>query len=166
MKNNLLVFSLILMLATACFPSCKSSEGTTPKGTPVGFTEIKTGNNSSYSQFETLTINKHEELISAWSNFFMKYDRKPPIPSIDFESKTLIAVALGERNNGGYAIKIKSISETNTSISVVTEEVKPGSTCNSTTSMVYPFQLVEILKTDKSITFTKTVKVNECGKNF
>ncbi len=166
MKCKTLIFSLIFLLGTIVLSSCKSGKEATPTGTAIKFSEIKTGTNSSYSEFTTFEIHNFQELAEVWSNFFTKYDRKPPIPKIDFENKMLIAAALGERNSGGYSIKIKSVLETNQTMIVVTEETKPGNTCNSATVMVYPFQLVEISKTGKPITFTKTVKVNECEKGF
>ena len=156
---------LILVLSTITLLSCKSSEPQS-KGTSISFTEIKSGNNSGSLVYKTLIINNREELIAAWSIFFVKYDRKPPIPNIDFENKTLIAAFLGERNSGGYSIKIKSILETKKLITIITEENRPGKTCLSSAVMIYPFQLIEMPKTEKEILFSKTVKTNECGKGF
>tara|TARA_B100000809_G_C15063620_1_gene503358 strand:- start:844 stop:1338 length:495 start_codon:yes stop_codon:yes gene_type:complete len=164
MKNNILILHLIF--ATITLFSCKSSKDLKPKESPITFTEIKTGENSNYLAFTTFEIRNFNELTAVWVNLFANYDRKPPIPSFDFENKMLIAVALGERNNGSYSIKIESVLETKNRVIIIAEENKPGSTCNSPTVMVYPFQLIEIPKTDKEITFTKTLKVNECGKGF
>jgi len=166
MKNKTLMSFLIIAMATTVFSSCKSNKETVVKGSSISFIEIKTGQNSGYSKFTTIEIHNVKELSEVWVNLFAKYDRKPPIPTIDFEKKMLIAVALGERNNGSYSIKIESILETKNGITVITEENKPGNTCNSTSVMVYPFQLIEISKTTNPITFTKIIKTNECGKEF
>lgn len=161
MKIKIILLTLILF---ALF-SCKSGE-IKSKGTPVAFNEIKTGENSAYSKFTTLEIHSFKELSASWTKLFAKYDRKPPIPTIDYEKNMLLVVALGERSNAGYAIKVKSIMESKNELSVITEETKPGNTCNSAMVMAYPFQLIEIPKTEKPIKFRMTVKINECGKGF
>jgi len=163
-KHTVIKYLWSLLLTTMLF-SCKNSEPIA-KEERIPFTAIKSGNNSSSEVYKTMVINNQEELIEAWSLFFVKFNRKPPIPNIDFTSKTLVAVFLGERNNGGYSIKIKSVIKTNDKIAIVTEETKPGSSCMSTSVMVYPFQLIEIPKTNKPFAFTKTITINDCDKDF
>jgi hypothetical protein len=159
--------SLILPLFfTAILFSCKSSKEIKLKVTEINFTEIETGKNSNYTAFTTEEIHSIKELSAVWLNLFAKYDRKPPIPIIDFENKMLIAIALGKRNSGSYSIQVKSILETKNGININASENKPGASCNTSSVMVYPFQLIEIPRTAKKITCTKTVEVNECDKGF
>ena len=162
MKKLILISTLVLN-AILQF-SCSSTKNVSSPTSTINFTEIKSGENSDYTEFTTVEIRSFKELTAVWVRLFSKYDRKPPLPNIDYENNMLIAVILGERNNGGYSIKTKSILETKRNISITTEEEKPGNTCLTNSVMTYPFQLIEIPKTDKEITFTKTVKVNECGK--
>lgn len=163
MIKNSFILSLFF---TAILFSCKSSKEIKLKVSPIVFSEIQTGKNSNYSEFTTKEILNIKELSDVWVNLFAKYDRKPPIPLIDFENKMLIALALGERNSGGYSIQVNSILETKNNININVSENKPGSTCMTSSVMVYPFQLIEIPRTAKRITFTKTVNINECDKDF
>ena len=165
LKKHTIIKCLLSLLVTASLFSCKNSEPIA-KEEPVPFTTIKSGNNSESEVYKTMVINNREELTEAWSLFFVKFNRKPPIPNIDFTSKTLVAAFLGERNNGGYSIKIKSVIKTNDKTTIVTEETKPGSNCMSTSVMVYPFHLIEIPKTNKPFVFTKTITINDCDKDF
>jgi hypothetical protein len=164
MKTN--IFLICLLFNLSIFSSCKNSKELNSKGKTINFTAIKSGENSNYTQFTTIEINNFKELSNVWGNFFAKYDRKPPIPSIDFEKNRLIAVALGERNSGSYSIQVISILETKNNINIVIKENKPGPSCTTSSVMVYPFQLIEIPQPSKPITYTKTVKVNECGKEM
>ena len=163
MVRNLLILSLCF---TAFLFSCKSSKEIKSKATPIIFTEIKTGKNSNYTEYTTEEIHNTKDLSDVWVNLFAKYDRKPPIPIIDFENKMLIAIALGKRNSGSYSIQVNSILETKNGININVSEKQPGSSCITSSVMVYPFQLIEIARTTKKITFIKTVEVNECEKGF
>jgi hypothetical protein len=164
MKKNIFILSILLPLAI--FSSCTSSQNLNEKGNAINFTAIKRGGNSNYTKFTTVEIHNFKELGEVWGNFYAKYDRKPPIPTIDFEKNMLIAVALGERNAGSYSIQVKSILETKTNITIVVEENKPGASCTTASVMVYPFQLIEITQQNKPITYAKTLKVNDCNKGM
>ena len=158
-------FILFLFLTSTLF-SCKSSKENKSKATPIVFSEIQTGKNSSYTKYTTKEIVNIKELSAVWINLFTKYDRKPPVPTIDFDNKMLVVIALGERNTGGYSIQVNSILETKNEIKINVSENKPGPTCLTSSVMVYPFQLIEIPKTAKKITFTKAVDIHECDKGF
>ncbi len=161
--NKLTIISILLLFFA--FESCKSTK-VVDNRTSVSFNEIGSGANSNYTEFTTIEIRTFEELSKVWVNFYAKYDRKPPIPNIDFDKSMLLAVALGEKSNGSYSVKIISVLEMKKNIAVTTEENKPGSSCNSTSMMVYPFHLVEIPTTKKPFLFEKSIKVNECGKGY
>lgn len=162
MKKTILILTLII---TAFLQfSCQNSKNVNTTLTPVNYSEIKAGNNSDYNEFTSIKITSTKELTVVWNRFYSKYDRKPPVPNIDFETEMLIAVALGERNSGGFTIHITKVLESDKVIFITAEETKPGNSCASPSVMIYPFQLILVPKSDKEITYTKTVKINECGK--
>tara|TARA_B100000809_G_scaffold266057_1_gene327129 strand:+ start:10005 stop:10514 length:510 start_codon:yes stop_codon:yes gene_type:complete len=128
----------------------------------VAFTEVKSGENSDYKKAQNLIITTQEEMDLNWSKMFGKYPRKPPIPMVDFETKQLLLVAMGEQATGGYTIKVSSIEKTTKGILVTIEDAKPGKACNNTSALIYPFQLIEMPKTEKEITFARVSKINAC----
>ena len=93
---------------------------------------------------------------------FGKYPRKPPIPMVDFETKQLLLVTMGEQANGGYTIKVSTIEKSIKGILVTIEDAKPGKACDNTSAITYPFQLIEMPKTEKEITFARVSKINTC----
>lgn len=163
---------LAIVLITLLF-SCKASEKETLVGAQgksseavesntIDFTEIKSGENSDYKKAQNIVITTQLEMDLAWGKMFGKYPRKPPIPMIDFETKQLLLVTMGEQPNGGYSIKVKAMLKTPKGILVTLEDSKPGKTCNTTSALIYPFQLVEIPKSEEKLSFTRVSKVNEC----
>ena len=166
---------LAIVLITLLF-SCKASEKETligekgkeqvevllEKTNPIEFTEIKSGQNSDYKKAQNLIITTQEEMDSAWMKMFGKYPRKPPIPMVDFETKQLLLVTMGEQANGGYTIKVSTIEKSIKGILVTIEDAKPGKDCDNTSAITYTFQLIEMPKTEKEITFARVSKINTC----
>ena len=164
---------LAIVLITLLF-SCKASEkeiltGVQEKGkalleknNPIVFTEVKNGENSDFIKAENLIITSQKDMDLTWMKMFGKYPKKPPIPMIDFEIKQLLLVAMGEQANGGYSIKVTAIVKTAKGIVITIEDAKPGKSCNNTSAITYPFQLIEMPKTEKGITFARISKISAC----
>lgn len=128
----------------------------------VQFTEIKSGENSSYKKAQNTVISTQKEMDLAWGEMFAAYSRKPPIPMMDFEKSQFLLITMGEQANGGYSAKVKSIVKTPKGMVVTIEDAKPGKTCNTTSALTYPFQLIEMPKTDQALSYVRVAKVNEC----
>ena len=79
---------LILTIFTALF-SCKSSQ-LESSGTPLRIKELNSGYSSGYTTPSNIEIRNLKELNSVWGQLFIKFDRKSPIPNIDFENKMLV----------------------------------------------------------------------------
>ena len=159
---------LLLILTLCTFFACKSSEQTKTANPPIAtekpieFNVIKSGTNGIYKSATELKIEESAKLDAVWAELFKNYSRQAPIPIVDFTKNSVIVVTMGEQNSGGHSIKISSVSETDKAIIVNIEESKPGSTCITTSVMTYPFQLIEIPKSDKKFIFNRTKKVIEC----
>lgn len=142
----------------------KTVEKVTAMDEKITFTVIKNGDNSTYKKAQNNILNTQQELDLAWGKMFGNFLRKPPIPMVDFETKQLILVAMGEQANGGFSIKIASINETVTDRTVTIEDAKPGKTCANTSALIYPFQLVEVTKTTKKYIYKRISSIKECEK--
>jgi len=163
---------LAIVLITVLF-SCKASEKETLIGVKgdeknvettenIGFTVIKSGENSTYKKTQNIIITTQQEMDLAWGEMFAAYSRKPPIPMMDFETKQFLLVTMGEQASGGYSIKVKSITKTDNKTTVTIEDTKPGKACNTTSALIYPFQLIEIPKIAEKLNFIRVSKINEC----
>ena len=156
------LFSVLVILVSFC--SCKTQEKATTSAKKIEFNVIKNNSNSSYKTAKEIKINSTDELNIVWAELFNKYDRKPPIPIFDFEKSMLIAVTAGEKTNGGFKIKVASIIETSKSTVITIAESKPGEGCMTTSVMSYPFELIELQKIEKDITFKRVSTTYDCDK--
>jgi hypothetical protein len=148
--------------------SCKPSEATskTKKEAvahePLVVVVLNNGHNGGFIEKENRIITSEEELKSVWNQAFKNYSKKEPLPEVDFSKNIVVLVALGERNAGGYSIKVKNAVPTKAGILVTVEETSPGKTCMLTTAMTYPYQIVQLNTTNKKITFSANAIVAEC----
>ena len=163
-KTILLIFftSVITVLS-----SCNANKSTVKTATEsnsqvIDFRELNTGTNSGFSEKTNEAIYNQIEYNNAWERAFSKYFQKPKPQKIDFENKQLILVAMGERNSGGYKIRVKSVEESETNIIVIIEETKPGNSCLTTSVMTYPYQIIEIKKIPKKLIFQTEEKIIDC----
>ena len=164
---------IAIVLMTLLF-SCKASENKniavsqqkvemgSEKTSEIVFKEIKSGQNSDFIHLENIIITTQKEMDLNWMKMFGKHPRNPPIPMIDFETKQLLLATSGEQPNGGYTIKVKSIIQTAKGIIITIEDAKLGKTCNTTSALVYPFQLIEMPKTEGEIIFARESKIKPC----
>ncbi|WP_306350196.1 protease complex subunit PrcB family protein [Flavobacterium sp. '19STA2R22 D10 B1'] len=75
------------------------------------------------------------------------------IPKIDFNKEKVVALFLGQKNSGGYAIGIKSVVEKKGKIYVTVKKTSPKEGEMSTMAMTNPFCIAKI-KSNKEIVIT------------
>lgn len=74
------------------------------------------------------------------------------VPRIDFTKETVVAVFLGQKNSGGYAIKIKNAIEKDDKIYIEVEKISPQPGQGVTMAMTNPYSIAKINST-KAIVF-------------
>ncbi len=84
------------------------------------------------------------------------------IPSVNFDTNTLLAVFAGTKNTGGYSTEINLVTESADSIQVEVLEKEPSPDCMTTQAVTSPYQIVKIAKTTKPIRFNTTQKIVNC----
>jgi len=163
------VFSLMILIVLF---SCSSSKdaGSSDKKPSVTttkkmeFESIAKGTNSEFVKKQNQVITKIEDLDKAWSVAFAGAVRSKPVPVIDFETQMVLLVALGERTNGGYAIKLNEIREKDKYIEVDVVESQPGKTCVTPSVIVYPYEIVVVEKSEKEVVFKDLQQIIACEK--
>ena len=91
-------------------------------------------------------------------------------PELSFDSHVVVAVVLGERPTGGYAVDIDAIqaSEDGREMRVEFTESVPGGNCAVTQALTSPYVLVAVDVQDESIdtnaeaTFSKSEETRSC----
>ena len=73
------------------------------------------------------------------------------VPKIDFAKQRVVAVFLGQRNSGGYAIKIKNVTEKDNKVYVELEKASPKTGENVTMAITNPYSIAKINSTKEII---------------
>jgi len=71
------------------------------------------------------------------------------VPKVDFSKSRIVALFLGQRNSGGYEIKVKHVEEKAGKIVVTVEETKPEEM--ATMAITNPYTIVKINSTKEII---------------
>ena len=105
-------------------------------------------------------------LTTEWSNFWSILKEssipRPPLPSINFNENTAIAVVDSLRPTGGYAITITDIQKSATGVVVHAVHQSPGPDCVSAQSFTKPYNIVMTPKFSGEATLNLTETVYAC----
>lgn len=167
--------SLLVILA-----ACKSTKETTTEVTnttnttettktdaaptfkEVIFSTLSEGNNGGFMGKQNVVITSQEKLEEVWNEAYSNYMKKPAVPILNFEGKMVLLTTMGEQNNGGFSIKVASITEHENNVMVIVEENIPDNNCMTTSVITYPYEIVEMPKTIKKIVFKNVEKIYSC----
>ncbi|MGV3708599.1 MAG: protease complex subunit PrcB family protein [Gemmatimonas sp.] len=85
-----------------------------------------------------------------------------PAPTVDFAKTSLVLLALGDRNTGGYSVKTDSVSEQAGNVTVHFTVTSPGSDCMSAQMLTAPVQVISFDKPRGTIQFKRIDKTEKC----
>ena len=105
-KGIILVGLSLLIVGSAVIPSIFFSG---IKSIP--YESISKGSWSGIDEEVYYVINTQEEWEDLWERTLSGTSPTPPVPEINFQDKTIIAVYMGVCSSSGYSIKIKVIAQ-------------------------------------------------------
>jgi hypothetical protein len=161
----------------ASFSACADPPSPPPESSPVrephlGFTPLSADIVSPYygglDKPDYRLLKSAEEWSELWSELEPRTSREQgqttpnPVPVIDFNTHSLIVAAVGGRSHGGYAVEIRSVSESAGRILVTVMEKEPGPHCMTTQAIAYPISIATIPKTEKAVDFNILRRVESC----
>ncbi|WP_197505861.1 protease complex subunit PrcB family protein [Urechidicola croceus] len=154
MKYLLFFFTLTIASCNAKKESVQNvTNDTTVMKNQMKIEVLAEGSHGGYETSKYIIIKEEKTLREVFTKVNMI--RRPgfPIPKIDFENEMVIALFMGQKNNGGYGISVKNIVDTDDSIEIQIKEVEP----EGMTTMVIcqPFYFCKIPKSDKNVVFKK-----------
>ncbi|MGV3772998.1 MAG: protease complex subunit PrcB family protein [Verrucomicrobiales bacterium] len=148
------VFALCLACSQAFLgadePSAPKLEGESQTATnkvEASAIQIRTVQKSSFSGIRTplkVVIDDQE----AWSEFWSKHTATmkpaPALPIVDFSTEVVLAVGLGRKNTGGYAIEITEVRPKGKRLEVIVQERTPPDRAMTIQSLTAPIHMVAI----------------------
>jgi hypothetical protein len=139
-----------------------TSASITNKGM-VPFTMLQSGTDAtSITDRTNYRINNATDLATLWP---LIYGEKgaAPMPTVDFSKYEILAIFDGSHSQGGYSVSVKSVADENAVRTVTINHEKPGSTCTVPNTPTNPFVIIEVPKTEFSLSHDDVMGMNMCS---
>ena len=120
---------------------------TAAPSTPVLFTELAHGTNSTVATRANYIIKSSAELTQLWKMI----DARGQSPTIDFTENAVVAVFAGKEPTAGYSIDVSQVADSGVRKVMVTL-TKPGFSCLLAETTTSPYQVIELPKTTLPLT--------------
>jgi hypothetical protein len=85
-----------------------------------------------------------EELVTAWNRAHGSALQAPPLPGVDFERETLLAVFLGQKPTGGYGADVRGVTLEGGDLFIDLIEASPGPGAMVTQALTSPWLLMRV----------------------
>lgn len=111
---------------------------------------------SGIGDFRAVVVNDPVTWAQLWAEHTAFQQPAPPLPVIDFATRTAVGVFLGSRPNGCYAVRIDEIHVDIDAVRVYFSERRPALNELCTQAVTTPAHIVTIAKTALPFVFVKT----------
>ena len=108
---------------------------------------------SGFREPARVLIDNQQEWRSFWETYQAGRFPKTDPPNVDFEQYQVVAVMMGERNTGGYAISIAGVFESSDRTIVRVLETSPGRDCAVIQAITSPVTAATIPRSTLPIEF-------------
>lgn len=93
-----------------------------------------------------------------WTALWKAHDYDRPVPAVDFSREMVVAVFMGSRPTGGYAVEIVSAAEREGALVVSYRERAPSRDAMTAQVLTSPFHMVAIAKHAGEVRFERAGK--------
>jgi hypothetical protein len=139
------VASLVLLLATCT--ACAAVAAT------VSFSTLAKGLASGVDEPAQVVVRSQTEWAALWSRHMRTQTAPPQPPPVDFSRDMVVALFMGTRPTGGYAIAITQVERTAAGLSIRYRTARPDPSAMQTQALTQPFHLIALPRVDDPVTF-------------
>jgi len=152
-----IIFLPLLLGVTLSLSGC-ADEATAEDPLPESeFSELQSGLHADNdTQKQSKVIVNQEDYVKELS----VYTSASP-ESIGFSTGKVLLVDMGQRNTGGYSIKVTSVDISENYVVAHVNLMQPGQNCLVTDVLTNPYQFV-FIPTQKEILITERITLEEC----
>lgn len=112
---------------------------------------------------QRLVIRDAAEWERVWGEMTERFGDPPPAPTVDFAQSMLLVAAMGQRNSGGFSIRIDSVRIANGVARAVVTERSPGNDCVVTGALTQPTDAVLVPRAAQ-VVWVERSEVVPCGR--
>ncbi|MCI0450563.1 MAG: protease complex subunit PrcB family protein [Chlorobi bacterium] len=128
----------------------------------VPFEVIHGGSYCAIGEKKQVICKNNDDYQKLMNEVYKDLDQMPIIPEVDFSKNYVVAVFMGAKNTGGYAINFDKVIRRTADLTVSVFETSPGAKCIVTQAVTHPYEIAKIPKIDKNIKFKTKLRTNEC----
>lgn len=125
------------------------------------FTRLLSATTSGFTEPAETVVREASTLASAWRTLHDGVPGNPP-PSVDLVTRTVVVLALGPRNTGGYAVRTDSVTAEGTGATVHYTVTSPGPDCMTAQMLSSPVEIISFARADGQIRFVRRNATNPC----
>ncbi len=162
------VLSLVaaLSLATnACSPATNTSspapDASAVSLTPLPVTILVSAVTSGFDEPTQIVVRDGTALADTWRTLHAGVPGNPA-PTVDFNSHSVILVALGQRRTGGYSVSIDHVNRSGDGAVVTYTATSPGQGCMTTQMITSPVLIISVPRVASAVTFTRRDVMSSC----
>jgi protease stability complex PrcB-like protein len=109
-----------------------------------------------------LVISDSQTWAAMWARLNAGRQPPPPLPAVDFLTERVILVALGQRNSGGYDIRVDSVVHFERGSVTYVTATAPGSRCGVTGALTQPVDVRRLSSRVGPMAFQQRDVVRDC----
>ena len=140
------VAGVVVLLLAAC-TACAAVAA------PVPFSTLAKGLASGVDQPAQVVVRSRNDWVALWSRHMGTQTAPPPPPSVDFSRDMVVALFMGERPTGGYAIEVTHIERTDAGLAIRYRTTRPDPAGMHAQVLTQPFHLITLPRADVPVTF-------------
>jgi|GEM_PF-5393851 len=117
-----------------------------PSVRTLDFTTLQKGSYSGVTERKAVLIADPGTWSTQWQAHSAHVVPVPAAPAIDFSQYSVLAVYMGEKNTGGYAVEVAGVQLADGKLVVTVRQQSPGPGGITTQALTQPFHLIRIPK--------------------
>ena len=116
---------------------------------------------SGMRQSQRLVVRDAATWTDTWSSISISIPSQPA-PDVNFATQMVVVAALGERNHGGYTIRVDSAVTTTEGLTVWIGTTTAGTHCASVAALTQPVDIASLPRVEGAVRFVDVPSVVDC----
>ena len=116
---------------------------------------------SGMRQSERLIVRDAATWLDSWASISNSIPSQPA-PNVNFATQMIVVAALGERNSGGYSIRVDSALRTAEGLTIWIGTISAGAHCGTVTMLTQPVDIASLTRVNGAVRFIDVPSVVDC----
>ena len=130
--------------------------------TSLEFDTIEKGFFSGITEKKNLVIRTQDQRAKLWNKHTSIRIPPPEAPAIDFTENMILAVFMGQKPSGGFAVEITRVEKCKNGLVIFFSEVEPPLDAVVTAVLTQPYHIIKIEKSNLLVKFKKSEEEKGC----